>query len=145
MKANLHTNESYFCMRYSPTSSFVLLSEPQGCIRQEELLLDRNLVSNSHWEDTATFLMKHTGLYWCILLNGGKKRFVIVVTWRRGKILFQSRSLKVLFQKTKEKMKKGIIPLGFPQNFRGHNAQQLLVRDDFYIKMSLNPKLFENV
>lgn len=34
-----------------------------------------------------------------------------------------------------------MIPLGFPQNFRG----QLLVGDDFYIKTSLNPKLFENV
>lgn len=47
MKANLHTNESYFCTHYSPTSSFILFSEPQGCIRHEELLLDRNLVSIS--------------------------------------------------------------------------------------------------
>jgi len=48
MKANLHTNESYFCTHCSPTSSFILFSEIQGCIIHEELLLDRNLVSISH-------------------------------------------------------------------------------------------------
>lgn len=51
---------------------------------------------------------------------------------------FKVESQNASFQKTVAELRKGIIPLGLPQNFRGHNAMRgFIARQHFYIKTSL--------
>lgn len=109
MKANLHTNESYFCVHYSPTSSFILFSEPQGCIRHEELLLDRNLVSISHKEKKQqNFSQNVLGYFYALMClrkkKRGTKRLIFFCNLKRWKNNVSKWKVKILqFRKLKQK------------------------------------------
>lgn len=127
MKANLHTNESYFCVCYSPTSSFILFSEPQGCIRHEELLLDRKLVSISHKEKKQqnfsqsvlgySFALKHLRKN-----KRGTKRLFFFCNLKRWKNNVSKSKSKCFGSEKWSRNEKRGNPLGLPQNFRGHNS-----------------------
>lgn len=142
MKANLHTNESYFCTHYSPTSSFILFSEPQRCIRHEELLLDRKLVSHKE-KKQQNFSQNVLGYVYALMRlrkkKRGTKRFIFFLELKKVEEQhFKVESQNASVQKTEAEMRKGINPLGLPQNFRGHNALNgFIAKWHFYTKTCL--------